>query len=170
MTHDAILDELEGLFVTIVRDYVGNQTWLYDDALQEARIAAWQRLEDGHSTGIAVFAAKQAVIDVVRGRRMTGSKAHAKPITRTTALTVTSDSGSEEYLIEPADQQAADAFDAVDDEAALDWLLSPLSDEQRSVVRMRLDDLTTREIAAELGISQQAVSLRMKKIRAVYGR
>ena len=170
MDIEETLTEIDPLLRLIARERVGNQTWLYDDAVQEARIAAWTRLSEGHSIGIAVFKAKQAVIDVVLGYRMTGSKARNVPITRTVGLVQSAPDGGEEYLVEPEDIAAADAFDDVVDSAALDWLLSPLTDEQRSLVQMRLDDLTTREIASELGISHQAVSQRLTKIKAVYGR
>lgn len=170
MNIEETLTEIDPLLRLIARERVGAQTWLYDDAVQEARIAAWTRLSEGFSIGIAVFKAKQAVIDVCVGSRMTGSKARNVPITRTVGLVQQAPDGGDEYLVEPEDIAAADAFDEVVDSAALDWLLSPLTDEQRSLVHMRLDDLTTREIASELGITHQAVSYRLAKIKAVYGR
>lgn len=162
---EAILEEIDPLLIMIARERVGNQSWLADDAIQEARIRAWTRLEEGHSIGIAVYAAKQAVLDVVLGRRMTGSKMSGVPITRTTSLIQSMPGGDEDFLIEPADPSAEAAFDAVDDDenATLDELLSRLSDAQRSAVLGRLEGLTTRQIGENEGVSHQAISLRLKK-------
>lgn len=171
MTHDSTLAELDPLLRLIARERVGTQTWLLDDAMQEARIRAWTRLEEGHSIGIAVHAAKQAVLDVVLGRRMTGSKQAGVPITRTTSLIQPSPGGEDEYLVEPADPSAETAFDRVleDENARLRYLLEPLSDAQRSAVLGRLDGLTTREIAKREGVSHQAISLRLMKARQILG-
>lgn len=165
MTHEATLAELDPLLRLIARERVGKQSWLLDDAMQEARIRAWTRLEEGHSIGIAVHAAKQAVLDVVLGRRMTGSKQAGVPITRTTSLIQSTPDGEDDYLVEPADPSSEAAFDEVveDENATLDALLQPLSDAQRSAVLGRLEGLTTREIGEREGVSHQAISLRIKK-------
>ena len=166
MTHDDTLAEIDPLLRLIVRERVGSQTWLYDDALQEARIRAWQRLDSGHSIGIAVHAAKQAVIDVCVGKRMTGSKQAGVPITRTLPLTLEGPSG-DEFVVEPADPSADADFEAVDEdaEALLASLLAPLSPGERRAVLGTMEGLTAREIAANEGVTHQGVSHRLKRAR-----
>jgi RNA polymerase sigma factor (sigma-70 family) len=166
VTHESTLIEIDGLLRLIVKERVGSQAWLYDDALQEARIRAWQRLDGGHSIGIAVHAAKQAVIDVCLGKRMTGSKQAGVPITRTLPLTLEGPSG-EEFVVEPADPAADADFEAVeeDGEALLASLLAPLSDAERRAVLGSMEGLTTVEIAAREGVTHQGVSHRLKRAR-----
>lgn len=167
---EATLAEIDPLLCLIARERCAAQTWLVDDAIQEARIRAWTRLEEGHSIGIAVYAAKQAVLDVVLGRRMTGSKQAGVPITRTVPLTLEGPSG-DEFTLEPADPAAEAAFAEVDadENATLAAILRPLSDGQRSAVLGRLNGLTTREIGANEGVSHQAISLRIQKAVEILG-
>lgn len=166
MSVESTLSEIDPLLRIIARERVGGQSWLLDDAIQEARIRAWQRLKDGYSIGIAVHAAKQAVLDVVLGRRMTGSKQAGVPITRTIPLTLEGPSG-DEFTIEPEDASATAAYDAVDEapEALLAALLAPLSPGERSALLGVVDGLTTREIADRDGITHQGVSHRLKRAR-----
>lgn len=166
MTHEATLAEIDGLLRLIVRERVGSQTWLYDDALQEARIRAWQRLDQGHSVGIAVHAAKQAVIDICLGRRMTGSKQAGVPVTRTLPLTLEGPSG-DEFTVEPVDLSAEADFEAIDEdaEASLAALLAPLSAGERRAVLGSMEGLTAREIAAHEGVTHQGISHRLKRAR-----
>lgn len=167
MSIEDTLAEIDSLLKLIVRERVGTQRWLYDDALQEARIRAWTRLEQGHSVGIAVHAAKQAVIDVCVGKRMTGSKQHGVPITRTVPLTLEGPSG-DEFTVEPEDISAREAYDLVDEDpdALLASLLSVLSPGERRAVLGTIEGLTAREMATREGISHQGVSHRLKKARA----
>lgn len=156
--------ELRHLIRLIVNERISDLD-LREDAEQEAMLAAWERLAGGRSHGIAVHAAKQAAIDVGRGRRMTGSKS-GKVITKTTPLTRAGEAG-EEYIVEPVDETAEAAFEAIDARASLETLLAPLDDEQRSLVLRHLSGETTRQIAPSLGISHQAVSGRVIKALTV---
>lgn len=160
------LDDIKNLIRLIVNERISDPS-LREDAEQEAMIAAWTRLDQGHSHGIAVHAAKQATVDVARGGRMTGSKAAGVPITRTTSLTQPGADGGDEYVIEPADVAAESAYDAIDAKASLETLLAPLEPAARSLVLRHLEGATSREIAPELGISHQAVSARLAKAFAV---
>lgn len=165
---EATLDELYYLLYQIAGERTAHRPGLFEDALQEALIAAWLRLDEGKSIGIAVHNAKQAVVDLLRGGRMTGSQQAGIPIGahhRALPLVVPGGSDSDEYLIEPADPAATDAFDEVDSIDVLRGLLEPLSDDQRSLVLSRLAGATTREIASEQGVSHQAISLRLKRVR-----
>lgn len=166
MSIEDTLAEIDPLLKLIVRERIGNQRWLADDALQEARIRAWTRLEEGHSIGIAVHAAKQAVIDVCVGRRMTGSKQHGVPITRTIPLTLEGPSG-DEFTVEPEDISAREAYDLVDEdpEALLASLLAPLSPAERRVVLGTVEGLTARQMAETEGVSHQGISHRLKRAR-----
>ena len=156
--------EIRNLIRLIVNERIPNPS-LREDAEQEALLAAWERLRDGHSHGIAVHAAKQATIDVARGGRMTGSKSRGGTgglITRTTPLIQSGDTG-DEYVVEPADITAESAYDDIDAEASLDSLLAILGNGERRLVLLRLQGLTTREIAPHFGISHQAVSGRLTR-------
>lgn len=155
------LEEIRNLIRLIVNERISSLD-LREDAEQEAMLAAWERLRDGKSHGIAVHAAKQAAIDVARGRRMTGSKAAGVVITPTVPLTREGDTG-DEYVVEPADISAETAYDDIDERDALDTLLAPLDADQRSVVLLWLEGLQRREIAAIVGITHQGVSHRLKR-------
>lgn len=161
--------EIRNLIRLIVNERISSLD-LREDAEQEALLAAWERLRDGHSHGIAVHAAKQAALDVALGRRMTGSKAAGVPITRTVPLTRPTENGGDTFVVEPADIAAESAYDAIDDQAALDTLLAPLSPASRSLVLRHLDGETTRQIAPSLGISHQAVSGRLIKAYGILRR
>ena len=167
MSVEATLAEIDPLLRIIARERVGTQSWLLDDAIQEARIRAWTRLSEGHSIGIAVHASKQAVLDVVLGRRMTGSKQAGVPITRTLPLTLEGPDG-DEFTLEPEDPSATAAYTEVEEspEALLDALLAPLRPGERSAVLGTMDGLTAREIAERDGITHQGVSHRLKTARA----
>lgn len=161
--------EIRHLVRLIVNERISDRS-LREDAEQEALLAAWERLRDGHSHGIAVHAAKQATIDIARGGRMTGSKQRNVPVgahRRAIPLTQPDSDGGDEYVIEPVDISAESAYDDIDAKASLDTLLAPLSDEQRHLVLLRLEGLTTREIAPHVGVSHQAVSGRLNRAYAV---
>lgn len=168
MTAADDLAELDGLIWAIAREHTREQPWLLEDAHQEAAIAAWQRLEEGHSKGIAIFKVRQAVLDVVRGRRMTGSKesggivdSHqkARSIFRTTP------DGDEEYVYEPADLTTLDEQERIEARDALRAPLSVLRDDEREIVAAYyFEGLTSAEIAAERGVTPQAVRIRLKRL------
>ena len=154
------VDDLERLLILIVNERIGSQSWLFDDALQEARIRAWQRLKQGKPKGIAVYAARQAVIDVLRGGRMTGSKGNPGKVDtyrRTTPIFRDDEDG--EYVYEPEDTSATDAFEQIEAREALRPLLAALPARDRGIVAARyFEDLTQAEVAARYGVTPQAVS------------
>lgn len=172
MTTEDDLRELEGLLVTIAAERTKESPALFDDALQEAMIGAWERLEQGHSKGIAIHKARQAATDVVRGRRMTGSKAEGRGVvdshTKATSLIRQSgDSGGEEYVIEPSDPGADHAIEQIDARQALGAALSALQQHERYLLWMFFyEGRTQAEIGREFGLTSQAISLRLKKILA----
>lgn len=164
------LEELRPLLRLIVNERIGSQEWLRDDADQEAMIAAWERLEQGYSPGIAVFKARQAVIDVVRGRRATGSKqAHGGQTdshTRSSSIFRQTEEG-EEFVFEPADHSAEDALEAAEARMLLSGAMDPLSQRQREIVEAVFwEGLSQEEIAARYGISRQAVSKALNRAYA----
>lgn len=164
------LEEIRPLLRLIVRERIGAQTWLADDAEQEALLAAWSRLAEGHSIGIAVYKAKQAVIDVVRGRRATGSKRGRGGIidshTKSTSIFRQSGEG-DAYVIEPPDDQTEAEFARIDLTETLRPALAALGERDREIVQaLYFEDLTQAEVAAKYGISRQAISQRLRKAYA----
>ena len=155
---------IEALLVLITSERVGGQTWLFDDALQEARIRAWERLRDGHPVGIATYAARQAVIDVLRGSRMTGSKEYAgKGVVRAEPL-VRQGSEGDEYAVEPIDLSTEAAIALIEARDALRGLLGALGDVDRRIVTgIYFEGLTQADLGDELGMTRQAISLRLRK-------
>lgn len=167
------IEELEHLLILIVNERIGfaptSRRDLFDDALQEARIRAWERLDQGKPKGIAIYAARQAVIDVLRGGRMTGSKegmsGQVDSHRRTTSIFRQSeDSEYAEYVYEPEDTSATDAFDQIDARETLRPLLGRLTARDRGIVAARFfEDLPQAEIAGRYGVTPQAISLRLRK-------
>lgn len=139
---------------------------LYDDAQQEAMIRFWTRIEEGHPIPIALHAAKQAIIDVARGRRPTGSdagKGHAAIANRTTSL-VRKGTIGEEYEIEPPEPAAEQAYRQVETIDALEGALALLPDNQAVPIRaVYLEGMTAEDYAKIEGVSGQAVRYRIKK-------
>lgn len=162
------LDELEFLLYQIAGERIGSQPWLFEDALQEARIAVWQRLEQGHSMGIAVHAAKQAVIDIVRGRRTTGSEMARVPIgahDKAVSLIQEAPEGGSEWIIEPVDTDSIARLAEIEARDMLSRALAALEPSQRYIVWLHFyEGLTMAEIGKEFGVTSQAISLRLKKI------
>lgn len=161
------VEELMPLLRLIVWERCGSQTWLRDDALQEASLAAWTRLAEGHSPGIAVFKAKQAVVDLLRGGRQTGSKhthgGRTDSHTRSTSIFKQGDDG-EGYVLEPADESAERAVETIDLRTTLEVALVALPDRDREIVRQIFwEDRTQAEVAKDYGVTPQAISLRLRK-------
>ena len=157
------LQSIIPLIRLITAERVGNQSWLFEDAEQEARIAAWQILEQGHSTKLASFKAKQAVIDALRGGRATGSKdTHGGRVdshTRARSLIRTTADGSEEYVYEPADHRSAIEQERFEARAALREALGVLSARDREIVHATFyDGLNRAEVAERYGLTHQAIS------------
>lgn len=144
-----------------------------EDAVQEALIAAWQILDSGRSPALAWSAARQAILDIKRGRSMTGSKRspgrngvdthqrYGQP------LLVLLPGGEEALVADPPDLRAVQALEAAET-GALD-AVRRLPPEHRLLVRLLFwEGLTMAEAGRALGISSSAVSDRwQKKIRPV---
>lgn len=89
---------------------------LREDAVQEALIKAWQALEKGKPPGVVRFAMREAVVNVGRGRSMTGSK--RKPGINGvdvhqrygTPLTAVHEDGEEYLVVEPQTESAEDVY------------------------------------------------------------
>lgn len=92
---------------------------LFEDAVQEGLISAWQAREQrpGKPETYYRAAARNGVTSVVRGRPFTGADGHqGKPDAHDYAgplLTMTDD-GAEVLAVDPADTSTADALDAAE--------------------------------------------------------
>lgn len=162
---EATLEEIRPLVRLIVWERIGKQHWLADDAEQEAMVRAWQRLDEGHSIGIAIHAAKQAVIDVVRGRRATGSKRGGGVVdTHTKSESIFKETGEgDAYAYEPPDDKAQAALSQIEARETLRGALNALNDRDRDIVAATyLEGLTQAEVARRHGVTRQAISLRLK--------
>ncbi len=146
---------------------VGDQSWLFEDALQEAMLIAWQRLEEGHSVGIAMHAAKQAAIGICRGSRMTGSKSSGRGVVDTyrRAIPLTRQgSEGEEFVIEPADHSTQEWIDQLGDLLDLARAMEPLSERDREIIYRRFwEGQDMDEIGKAVGLTHQAVSAVLKR-------
>lgn len=169
---DVEVQDLEGLLTNIVAERTREQPWLFDDALQEARIGAWQRLEEGKSPGIAVHKARQAAMDVVRGRRMTGSKAsqggdsasRVNTFAMADSISRVGSDGEEwelelKSLVDTAYRQLVE----VEERAMLRTALKVLGAREQRIVWMRFyEGLPPREIGEREGITRQRVEQILK--------
>ena len=154
--------------------------WRYDlpdtvaeDAIQEALIAAWKILESGRSPALAWSAARQAILDVKRGRSMTGTK--RKPGVNGvdvherygTPLVVVLPGGGETLVADPPDLRAVKALEAAET-GALDAVRALPPEHRRLVYLLFWEGLTFAEAGKELGISSSTASARWQtKIRPV---
>lgn len=161
------LKDIDNLLKVIAREQVDSQHWLYEDALQEARLRAWERLEEGHPRQIAQYAARQAVIDLVRGGRMTGSKQNRIPIgahRRALSINGLTDDGEYELPLPYVEHE----FDQIEDREVVEQLLAVLDDRARQMVVMKhYDEATPAEIAERFGVSRERVR---QIIVAAYGK
>lgn len=148
-------------------EILGPQTWLWDDAEQEAMLRFWQRIDAGLPLPIALHSAKQAIIDVARGRRMTGSISHGGHVdTHNKAVSLVRKSGTaaEEYVFEPPAPAAEQAFRQVEVTDALEGALATLPARWADPIRaVYIDGDTMQAVATREGVSHAAVSHRIKK-------
>ena len=128
------------------------------DIVQETFSRAWLYLSEGkkidYMRAFLYRVANNFIVDTVRKRR-------------TSSL----DSMMEEDGFEPEDEAAANPADVPAAREALK-LLASLDEIYQSVISMRfLEEMSPREIAAELGISENVVSVRihrgMERLRAL---
>lgn len=160
------LEEFGPFIEVLVRERISDQS-LHDDAYQEAMTAAWRRLEEGHPPAIALYKAKQAIIDVARGRSLTGSRKAVQMVKAHVGPLQVSNGEGEEYVIEPSDDRAEQAYSQIEARQALLTALEPLNEAERTLLWERFaEGRRVREIAADEGVTPQAVSLRVKKILA----
>lgn len=138
---------------------------IFDDAQQEAMLWAWLRLREGHGIGIAMHKAKQAVLDLARGGRPTGSKMHSATDLHRRAISIQRKSTvGEEYDIEPADHRATAAYDQIDAQQAVLPALSVLRERDREIVQAYFwEGLTMAEIGERLGMTGQGVSFALRR-------
>jgi RNA polymerase sigma factor (sigma-70 family) len=165
VTSEEKLEEIGPLLWLIVNERVGNQTWLLEDAHQEAVIAAWTRLEQGYSIGIAVHKAKQAVIDLLRGGRQTGSEHARNGATKARVQSIyrPGDDG-DEYVIEPEDPRGADEQDRIDAQDALRRLLSALPAREREMLYLTYwEGLTSDQVGERFGMTGAGVRYLLKR-------
>lgn len=161
------LAELRPLLRIIARERTATRPWMADDAEQEAMIIAWQRLEAGHPKGFALHAARQAVTDVARGRRPTGAKRPGVPITdgHVSSISIFKSTEDGEYVYEPEDPAALDAYEAVELASLLSAPLCALGVDEREILRLVFwEGRTQAEVGERFGITGQAISLRLKRI------
>lgn len=163
------IEEIAPLVRLVTAEIVGGQQ-IFDDAYQEALLRAWQRLEQGHSRQIAIYAAKQAVVTLARGGRPTGSTEGGlggRTDTHRTATSLTrqtNDGEADEFVFEPADTSALEALEQIEARVTLAGALAGLTDEQRDlVVDVFWGQRLIKDIAAERGVSPQAISSRLQK-------
>lgn len=141
-----------------------SQPWLFEDAYQEGMLRAWERIEQGHPQHIVNYAAKQAIVDLVTGGRMTGSKLrgggrtdaarHARSIYRTDK-----DGDRVEYVVEPVDGRTAEEQDLIDLRDELRRAMEVLAPHHREILYLFYwEGLEQAAIAARLGIKPQSVS------------
>lgn len=173
------VSELEGLLVNIAAERTREQPWLYDDALQEARIGAWQRLAEGKSPGIAVHKARQAATDVVRGRRLTGSKSTAghRIGAHSRADSIfrheehggyEGSGGGKDYVLELPDLQELEDMARFEARTMLRTALEALDERSRLILWLRFyEGRTYREIGDEVGLTHQRVQ---QILKASYGK
>lgn len=157
------IEGLIPLLKLIVGERTGaSQSHMFEDLLQEATIAAWTRLNEGHSRQIAAHKARQRTVDLLRGGRMLGSqdKHGGRPNAdhRTVSLVTVADDGSEEYILEPSDTRFIEWQDREASWDALRPALLTLTERQRQAVYLTYwEGLTAAEAAREMGITRQAV-------------
>lgn len=161
------LESIRPLIRKIVWERVGvHQSWLIDDAEQEAMIAAWERLDAGHPVGIAVYKARQAVLDVVRGRRATGSKEAGRVDSHHRAISLVrpGPDGEDSYVIEPADHSSTVEQERFDARDALREALAALPARDREIIHATFyEGLSRAEVGERYGVSHQAISIRLKR-------
>lgn len=168
---EAVIAQWAPWMISTAGKILEKQTWLHEDAVQEGTIRFWQRLEEGYPVSVSLFAARQAIVDVARGRRPMGSKAtgsqvdthrHAIPWQRK-ALSA-SQGNFEEYEQEPADHSAEAAYEAIDTEDVLDQAFALLSPEQLGAVQaIYLDGMGVGEYAKCLGVHRGTVRFRLDR-------
>jgi RNA polymerase sigma factor (sigma-70 family) len=172
VTPEEQLDEVMPLLRIMARQHAKFQPWMIEDCIQEASIRAWQRFEQGHPKGIAIYAARQAIFSLLSGRRPTGSADGMAGKTDTARQTLSTDKGGEvdsedggfDFAIALVDESAAAAFAAVETAQALEPILATLSDPQRVALAAYIfEGLTMAEIAEREGVSHQAISARLGK-------
>lgn len=160
------LQRLRPLVEIMAAERTKDAPHLFEDSVQEGLIAAWTAhgQRPGKAPTYYRAAARNGVTSVVRGRPMTGAPsrrgwqdAHdsAGP------LMVSAGDNIGEFVIEPADVRAGDAFNGVDyKDSVRDAILTLDEDDQRLVYLRFWSDLDWSQVAARLGITKRAVEWR----------
>lgn len=135
----------EGLLATIAREQTGTRTDLFEDALQEARIAAWRVQADrpDASPRYVAKAVRRAALGVTLGRPMTGAPRHqGRKDAADTAL----------QMPEHFDAPAAVTLDGVAESLTVRDAVRALPEADREIVFLRFwRDLPAHETGRVLG-------------------
>ena len=142
---DAILARNRGRFAAIAHAYAGHES---DDLLQEILLQVWRGLKrfEGKSS-VDTWCYRVALNTALSWRRTLGRKKKHLPAE---AADVGNIKGS---------------VDAHDELALLQQFLATLSDAERAIVLMYLDDLNGKEIAEVTGLSEGAVRVRIHRVK-----
>ena len=151
MTHsqqrqfDAILSRNRGRFAAIAHAYAGQES---DDLLQDILLQIWRGLRrfEGKSN-VDTWCYRVALNTALSWRRTLGRKKKHLPAE---TADVSSLKGS---------------VDTHDELALLQRFLATLSDAERAIVLMYLDDLSGQEIAEVTGLSEGAVRVRIHRVK-----
>lgn len=156
------LDDFAPLAGIMAREATRDHPDAYEDARQEALIAAWRVQQDRPDASPAYVrkAARRAAVDVVRGRPAFGAASHrGRADAADYADALVSDDGT--FTREPADAGALSALGAVESRAALEPVceaVAALRPEYRALVFLRFwEDRTARETGAALGWTETGV-------------
>lgn len=117
-----------------------------DDVVAEALIVLWRRLDDVPADAVLAWTYGVARRCLANERRGAGRRAN---------------------LVERIKSDALVPVGAPNDDPALDAALARLSDDDRELLRLwAWEELAPREIAVVLGVSANAVSIRLHRARA----
>lgn len=167
---EAILEGImKGQIQQNVRAVVGLQWWLFDDALQEASLAAWTRLREGYPISIATFKARQAAMDVARGNRQTGSKAKRGGVVDSHRHALRMEHQNPSTGEEMGARLPGDKFDQarraqIEERDALRRLLAVLPARDREILYLTYwEGLTSDEVGEIVGITGAGVRYNVKR-------
>lgn len=142
---EAILKRNRGRFAGIAHTYAGSDA---DDLLQDILLQIWRSLKrfDGRSS-VDTWCYRVALNTALSWRRSTGRKKKHLPAEATDVAAIVAKSEDR------------------DDVALLQRFLATLTDAERALVLLYLDDLSGKEMAEVVGLSEGAVRTRIHRIK-----